>query len=218
MVREVKPTEEQILMLFQDRVFDKNLTSDNQPIAIIFAGVSGSGKSTLIKQCFEILGLNAFPIQADDYRRYHPKIVQYIEKYGRDEAHKKTGNFAHRCARGLLDKAINAKFNIVYETTFNNIETANELLDIFRLHNYRIFIFALPINVELSILRNQQRFEAKLSIDGTLPRIVEKETIIRMAENFQDCLEQIQQDKSIVLYQVENITSALTKLSEINSE
>lgn len=92
------------------------------------------------------------------------------------------------------------------------------MLDIFRLHNYRIFIFALPINVELSILRNQQRFEAKLSIDGTLPRIVEKETIIRMAENFQDCLEQIQQDKSIVLYQVENTTSALTKLSEINSE
>lgn len=44
MVREVKPTEEQIQALFDDRVFVQGLTSIDLPKAIIVAGVSGSGK------------------------------------------------------------------------------------------------------------------------------------------------------------------------------
>lgn len=80
MVREVKPTEEQISMLFDDKSAELSLKPSNQPTAIIFSGVSGSGKSTLIKQCFESVIKNMFPIQADDYRRYHPKLKQYIER------------------------------------------------------------------------------------------------------------------------------------------
>lgn len=215
MVREVKPSEEQILMLFNDRVEDKSLTASISPTAIIFAGVSGSGKSTLIKQCFERVIKNTFPIQADDYRRYHPKLKQYIEKYGRDEAHKQTGNFAHRCARALLEKAIKAKFNVVYETTFNNIETANSLLDIFKSNQYRIIIIALPINVELSIIRNRQRYENKLSIDGTLPRIVEKEIIEKMAVNYQSCIQELQLDNTLSIYSIENSQQAIDILSTV---
>lgn len=215
MVREVKPTEEQISMLFDDKLAELSLKSSNQPTAIIFSGVSGSGKSTLIKQCFESVIKNMFPIQADDYRRYHPKLKQYIEKYGRDEAHKKTGNFAHRMARGLLNKAVSGKFNIVYETTFNNIETANSLLDIFKQYHYRIIIVALPINIELSIARNQQRYESKLSIDGTLPRIVEKEIIEKMAINYQYCIEQLKTDKDIQIFHIKNSRQTIEILSNI---
>lgn len=204
MVREVKPTEEQIQALFDDRIFVQGLTSIDLPKAIIVAGVSGSGKSTCIKLLYDDFELNYFPIQADDYRRIHPKISQYIEKYGRDNAHKKTGNFAHRVAKGLLKKATENRLNIIYETTFNNVDTATELLSELKEQNYQIHILALPSNTELSIMRNRQRFEDKRNIEGTLPRIVEREVIERMAINYQQCLEQLKQDKNIHLYQIKD--------------
>lgn len=215
MVREVKPQESEIENLFQDKCLVYDLSESQFPTAIIFAGVSGSGKSTLIKQMYSALNLNYFPIQADDYRSSHPKITQYIEKYGRDEAHKKTGNFAHRVARGLLDKAVKNNLNVVYETTFNNIETASSLLDIFKQYQYRIIIVALPVNVELSIVRNRQRYESKLSIDGTLPRIVEKEVIERMATNYQTCIEQLQADRSLQIFAIANFLQAKEILSTV---
>ncbi|MCT8736525.1 antitoxin/toxin system zeta toxin, signal recognition particle GTPase, partial [Glaesserella parasuis] len=63
---------------------------------------------------------------------------------------------------------------------------------------------ALPIDIELSILRNQQRYESKISAGNTLPRIVEREVIERMAVNYQQCLEQLKQDKNIYLYQIKD--------------
>lgn len=215
MVREVKPTPEKIDDLFQDRLMVYDLSEEKYPTAIIVSGVSGSGKSTLIKQYYTLFELNYFPIQADDYRSSHPKIDQYIKKYGRDEAHKKTGNFAHRCARGLLEKAIERKLNVIYETTFNNIETANSLLDIFKTNSYRIVIIALPTDVELSIRRNQERYRNKLSIDGTLPRIVEKEIIEKMAVNYQDCIRQLKLDNTLFIYSIENSQQAINILSTV---
>lgn len=218
MAKDIKPTEIQINGVFNAMISDYHLYSEERPKAILVVGVSGSGKSTCIANLLEKQSINFFPIQADDYRKLHPKLKEYREKFGENDAHKKTGNFAHRFATELLNKATEKRLNILYETTFGNVETANALLSFFKEHKYQIFIIALPVDIELSIQRNIERYQEKQQANNTLPRIVEKETIIRMAENFQDCLEQIQQDKSIVLYQVENTTSALTKLSEINSE
>ncbi|QIW16602.1 antitoxin/toxin system zeta toxin, signal recognition particle GTPase [Pasteurellaceae bacterium RH1A] len=215
MVREVKPSPELVEERFEDTKFAFGLTSVVSPKAIIFSGISGSGKSTLIRE-FHKFAKNYFPIQADDYRRAHPKIHSFIERYGREEAHKKTGNFAHRFARALLAKATEEKLNVVYETTFNNIETANDLLTVLKEAGYQIIVIALPTNTELSIERNQQRFIDKLTLDGTLPRIVEKEVIIRMAENYQACIQQIKEDRDINLFEVSDSKVALSILKEVN--
>lgn len=213
MVREVKPSLELIEERFSSTQFIFDLESVEKPKAIIVAGVSGSGKSTLIRE-FQKVIKNYFPIQADDYRRSHPKITQFIEKYGREEAHKKTGNFSHRMATALLNKACEQKFNVIYETTFNKLETVTNLLDKFKAHYYQISIIALPANVELSIKRNQQRYLDKLTLDGTLPRIVEKEVIIRMAKNYQQCLDILKQDKMINIYTIENSQMAIKIVAE----
>lgn len=214
MVREVKPSVELIETRFTDTKIAFEISPVAKPKAVIIAGVSGSGKSTLIRQ-FHREVKNYFPIQADDYRRSHPKIQQFLEKYGREEAHKKTGNFSHRMATALLEMACEQQCNIVYETTFNRIETANNLLDVFKQHHYEIIIIALPANVELSIERNKQRFEDKLILDNTLPRIVEKEIIEQMAINYQDCISQLKNDRLISLYEVSNSQMALETLSKI---
>ncbi|MDE4029735.1 zeta toxin family protein [Glaesserella parasuis] len=103
-----------------------------------------------------------------------------------------------------MKKATENRLNIIYETTFNNIDTAIELLSELKNQDYQIYILTLPSNTELSIMRNRQRFEDKRNIEGTLPRIVEREVIERMAVNYQQCLEQLKQDKNIYLYQIKD--------------
>lgn len=117
--------------------------------------------------------------------------------------------------KGIVRKAIENKLNVIYETTFNNIETANSLLDIFKTNSYRIVIIALPTDVELSIRRNQERYRNKLSIDGTLPRIVEKEIIEKMAVNYQDCIQQLKLDNTLSIYSIENSQQAINILSTV---
>lgn len=73
----------------------------------------------------------------------------------------------------------------------------------------------MPANVELSIERNKQRFEDKLILDNTLPRIVEKEIIEQMAINYQDCISQLKNDRLISLYEVSDSKMALETLSKI---
>lgn len=204
MAKDIKPTDLQIQLAFDEMIADYHLYSEEKPYAIVVAGVSGSGKSTCIANLLEKISLNYFPIQADDYRKFHPKLKEYREKFGNDQAYKKTGNFAHRFAIELLNKAFDKQLNILYETTFGNIETATNLLDTFKEKQYQIYVIALPINIELSILRNQQRYESKISAGNTLPRIVEREVIERMAVNYQQCLEQLKQDKNIYLYQIKD--------------
>lgn len=215
MAKDIKPTEEQISAVVNAMIGNFHLYSEDQPKVILVAGVSGSGKSTCISTLLEKQSMNFFPIQADDYRKFHPKLKEFREKFGNDEAHKKTGNFAHRFATELLYAATEKRFNILYETTFGNIETANTLLAYFKEQNYQIIILALSANVELSILRNQQRYQAKIEAGNTLPRIVEKNVIIRMAENYQACIEQLKQDKSVKLFFVGNEESSADKLKGI---
>lgn len=215
MAKDIKPTEEQVSLIFREAVSDYHLYRADKPKALIVAGVSGSGKSTLITELIEKNSINFFPIQADDYRKLHPKIREFREKYGFDEAHKKTGNFAHRFATALLDVATEKQLNALYETTFGNIDTANNLISYFKDRGYDIFIFALKANVELSIERNQKRYHEKILARSSLPRIVEKTVIERMAVNYAQCLENIKQDNDIHLFEIENTQNAVNVLEQI---
>ncbi|PJG83917.1 zeta toxin family protein [Caviibacterium pharyngocola] len=216
MAKDIKPTEQQIELLFTALSQEYHLFSVNKPVAIIVAGISGSGKSTCIANLLEKSRLNFCSIQADDYRKYHPKLKEFREKYGFDEAHKKTGNFAHRFATALLNKATEKRLNILYETTFGNVETATNLLDFLKEKQYEIHIIALPANIELSILRNQMRYEQKILAGNTLPRIVEKSVIERMTINYQQCIEQLAEDKTVQLYQISDHKQAQDILKQIH--
>lgn len=215
MAKDIKPSEMQINAVFEAMVSSYHLFSAENPKVILVSGVSGSGKSTCISHLIEKQAINFFPIQADDYRKLHPKLAEYREKYGEGEAHKKTGNFAHRFATDLLNKATEKRLNVIYETTFGNLDTANELLNYFKECRYQIIVIALPANIELSVLRNIKRYEEKKNAHNTLPRIVERAVIERMAENYQQCISQLKNDRLISLYEVSDSKMALSVLSKI---
>ena len=109
-----------------------------------------------------------------------------ITKYGRNEAHAKTGGYSHAFALNMLENAMNDGFSIIYEATFNNINTANKLLESLLENDYSITILSLPVSVDKSIQRNIARFEEKRIDESTLPRIVPFDVIQNMAINFEE--------------------------------
>lgn len=193
MPKDIKPSEKAITEHFDTQIKDYDLESVNEPFVIFVTGISGSGKSTIIEKALYALP-NSFLIQSDEYRKLHPKLEEFIEKYGRDHAHKKTGNFSNRFALSIRDKAIKKNLNVIYESTFGNIDTARELISSFKESGYSVLVIQLPVNIDLSIERNIRRYELKKADMHTLPRVVSREDIERMAKNYEDNLSQLKQE------------------------
>ena len=179
-----KPSIEFVEKLYAEQVKQKNLTPATHPSVVFVTGVAGSGKSYNTRNVKKDPAFNVFSIHPDDYRKLHPKIKELIEKHGRDKAHEYTGSFANRTALALRNKAIENRLNVVYEATFGNITTARNLIDDFINNDYRVVVIALPVNLELSIERNESRYQIKLEDIHTLPRKVSLEHIQKMADNF----------------------------------
>ena len=198
-----KPSVEFIEKLYDTQVQQKNLTPATHPNVVFVTGVAGSGKSYNTRNVKENPIFNVFSIHPDDYRKLHPKINQLIEKHGRDNAHEHTGSFANRTALALRDKAIKNRLNVVYETTFGNIETAKNLINSFADNGYRVTVIALPVNLELSLERNENRYQAKKEDIHTLPRKVSLEHIQKMANNFMNNLNELE-NNGVVIYRVSN--------------
>ena len=208
-----KPSPELIEELYTAQVQQKNLTPATHPNVVFVTGVAGSGKSYNTKNVKENPAFNVFSIHPDDYRKRHPKIEQLIEKHGRDNAHKHTGSFSNRTALALRDKTIENRLNVVYESTFGNIETAKNLINSFAENGYRVTVIALPVNLELSIQRNEERYEVKKEDIHTLPRKVSIEDIQKMADNFSNNLNELE-NNGVIIYRVPNNTNTIQAVND----
>ena len=208
-----KPSVEFIEKLYATQVQQKNLTPATHPNVVFVTGVAGSGKSYNTKNIKENPAFNVFSIHPDDYRKLHPKINHLIEKYGRDNAHEHTGSFSNRTALALRDKAIEDRLNVVYEATFGNIETAKNLINSFADNGYRVTVIALPVNLELSIERNESRYQAKKEDIHTLPRKVSQDDIQKMADNFINNLNELE-NNGVIVYRVSNHHEAMQAVND----
>ena len=208
-----KPGVEFIEKLYATQVQQKNLTPATHPNVVFVTGVAGSGKSYNTKNIKENPAFNVFSIHPDDYRKLHPKINHLIEKYGRDNTHEHTGSFSNRTALALRDKAIEDRLNVVYEATFGNIETAKNLINSFADNGYRVTVIALPVNLELSIERNESRYQAKKEDIHTLPRKVSKEDIQKMADNFMNNLNELE-NNGVIVYRVSHHHEAMQAVND----
>ena len=214
-----KLSKELIEKVFHEEIASRNATSQTIPFIIFVAGIAGSGKSyTIFKQNKESL-TNIFIIQPDNYRILHPKINQFIEKYGIQFAHERTGSFSNNMAVSLRTKVIESSLNVLYETTFGNIETAKALIDSFRNNGYRIIVLALPADLEKSLKRNKDRFaikkdQIKNNEMLSMPRLVPDDVIRRMKDRYDENIRQIEKDGAKVI-RPNNSSEAVEKLGKI---
>ncbi|MFU2122586.1 zeta toxin family protein [Gallibacterium anatis] len=68
---------EKVKSFFDNEIRLNGISRSNSPLVIFITGVSGSGKSTIIDK----IDLNALKIQPDNYRKTHPKIDLFVEKF-----------------------------------------------------------------------------------------------------------------------------------------
>ena len=209
-----KPTPELIEELYDEQVQRKNLTPATHPNVVFVTGVAGSGKTHNTKNVKEDPVFNVFSIHPDDYRKRHPKIKQFIKTHGRDNAHEYTGSFSNRTALALRDKAIENRLNVLYEATFGNIETAKNLINSFAEKYYRVAVIALPVDLALSIARNEERYQIKKEDIHTLPRKVSLEHIQKMADNFVNNLNELE-NSGVIVYRISNHQNALQAVTDI---
>ena len=209
-----KPTLELIEELYTEQVQQKNLTPATHPNVVFVTGIAGSGKSYNTKNVKEDPAFNVFSIHPDDYRKRHPKIDKLIEKYGKDNAHKHTGSFSNKTALALRDKAIENRLNVVYEATFGNIETAKNLINSFADNGYRVTVIALPINLALSLERNEERYQVKKEDIHTLPRKVSKDDIQKMADNFMNNINELE-NGGVIVYRVSHHQNAMQAVNDM---
>lgn len=204
MARDTRVDDILVDKVFYNELEENHLKAHRQPSVIFITGVSGSGKSTFIDQ----IETNALKIQPDNYRKLHPKLTEFIRKVGRYDAHKKTGNYAFLFALALRNKAISNNINVIYEATFSKLETAENIIKPFRDAGYRMVIVTLPIDVDLSIQRNKDRYETKKLQDHTIPRLVSREDIENMANAYQNVISALQQQGITVISSTEFDLSA----------
>lgn len=147
------------------KIFFKDKTSMNRPIAIIVGGQTGAGKGLLIsngKKQFE--DDNVIIINSDEFKTFHPKASEIAEKYSTYFT-KVTDQETNTWTSNLFDEAIQNKYNIIFEGTMKNtriISTIQKLQE----NGYKVIVKALAVPFPDSLTAIHERYEEQLQTKG----------------------------------------------------
>ena len=147
------------------KIFFKDKTSMNRPIAIIVGGQTGAGKGLLIsngKKLFE--DDNVIIINSDEFKPFHPKASEIAEKYSTYFT-KVTDQETNTWTSNLFDEAIQNKYNIIFEGTMKNtriISTIQKLQE----NGYKVIVKALAVPFPDSLTAIHERYEEQLQTKG----------------------------------------------------
>ena len=147
------------------KIFFKDKTSMNRPIAIIVGGQTGAGKGLLIsngKKQFE--DDNVIIINSDEFKPFHPKASEIAEKYSTYFT-KVTDQETNTWTSNLFDEAIQNKYNIIFEGTMKNtriISTIQKLQE----NGYKVIVKALAVPFPDSLTAIHERYEEQLQTKG----------------------------------------------------
>lgn len=151
------------------RILEKD-TFDNKkpvdfPIAVVLGGQPGSGKLILIDDALrEFKDDNVVIINGDEYRKVHPHYTEILNKYEEDMAFY-TDVDVRTWTSDLFSKAINDKFNLIFEGTMRT-ERICETLKKLKEKGFFVKVKALAVNGVESILSTIERYEIQKSVDG----------------------------------------------------
>ncbi len=138
--------------------------SPKQPFAIIDIGPPGSGKTGLngyaVKQ-FQKNGIVV--VNNDELRPYHPKSSEIAKLYP-EYYNKITNEDSKFWTDDLVEKAIDAKVNVLYEGTGRKIEIFKKMIA--KLEGYKIIIRAMAVNELNCLMSIVERYEGQVEKKG----------------------------------------------------
>lgn len=146
------------------------------PIAIIDIAPPGSGKTGLNGYALNQLGFNNLIIvNNDELKPFHPKADEVARKYP-EYYIKITNEESKYWTDDLVEKAIEGRFNLLYEGTGRKIEIFKNMIS--KMSGYRIIVRAMAVNELNCLMSIVERYEGQVKEKGW-GRIVSAETFYK---------------------------------------
>ena len=157
---------QKIYIQIEEAVFN-GVGKAEHPVAIIAGGQSGSGKGALIsysKKQVEQTGTNIIIISTDEYKPFHPSAIElakmhpinYVEIIEQD-AGPWTGQ--------VLKKAINEKYNFIFEGTLKNDRILDRIKEL-KENGFRVIVRVLAVPRLESLLSVHERYQNQMEKIG----------------------------------------------------
>lgn len=146
----------------------KFCSQKSSPTAILLAGQPGAGKTMLSAMLSKDLQGDAFAVNADEYRRYHPNRLQLFGEFGA-EAVALTAEFSAAVTERLIDELSNRSFNLIIEGTGRTVDVPSGTAKLLKAKSYQVELAAMAVRPEISLLSTLSRFY-EMADRGTLPR------------------------------------------------
>ena len=185
-------THDSIYKLLENQIFN-NKKSCDFPIAVVLGGQPGAGKSVLIDNAKkEFDDNNVVIINGDEFRRMHPNLDEILE-YAEEDYAMYTDADVRVWTSDLFEKAINDKYNIIFEGTMrtNRIcDTLKKLKD----NGFFIELKILAVNGIDSLISTMERYEKQKNAEG-YGRITPSDSHRNAYYGMLDTLEDIESQK-----------------------
>lgn len=185
-------THDYIYKLLENQIFN-NKKSCDFPIAVVLGGQPGAGKSVLIDNAKkEFDDNNVVIINGDEFRRMHPNLDEILE-YAEEDYAMYTDADVRVWTSDLFEKAINDKYNIIFEGTMrtNRIcDTLKKLKD----NGFFIELKILAVNGIDSLISTMERYEKQKNAEG-YGRITPSDSHRNAYYGMLDTLEDIESQK-----------------------
>lgn len=162
-----------------------SLLPAEDPCAVLLGGQPGAGKTTLARTLFDQFHGNVLVISGDDFRSFHPNHVQLVEKYGKD-ATPAASAFSGAVVEQLIDRASDAKLNLIVEGTLRTTEVPVTTCRILKERGYTVSLSCMAVRPEISYISTLYRYE-HMRESGATPRATAKEvhdqTVLALPQN-----------------------------------
>ena len=200
----------------KNRVTDE-ISSVQNPTAIVLGGQPGAGKSSLYKEADIRFRKNIAHIDIDKFREYHPdaaELNKVPETYGQN-----TNEFAGAVVDRLIDELGEKRFNMIIESSMKSPNAAFQNYDLLNPRGYKLEAQVMATPKEISWQSVQDRYE-KEKQEGKLARTVPKDFHDYVVENIANSLDMIYQSNKmndIIIYNRDmEVVYQMTETPQIN--
>ncbi len=152
----------------RELAFASNYASHSDPSAVLLADQPGAGKTILSAMLNRTFGGDAFFINADEYRRFHPNYRKLYETYGTDVV-SMTSDFSSAVTERLIQGLSERKINLIIEGTGRTTEVPHHTAELLTGQSYRVELAAIAVRPVVSLCSTLLRFY-KMNEGGTIPR------------------------------------------------
>ena len=138
------------------------------PTATLLAGQPGAGKTILSRTLSARREGNAFLINGDEYRPFHPNYRQLHEAYG-SESVSLTSAFSAAVTEKLISSLSERRMNLIVEGTGRTVDVPSKTAELLAEKGYTVHMAVIAARPVVSLLGTLTRFY-RMSESGALPR------------------------------------------------